>query len=142
MDLSQLAKISWLMEPNPNPEGPYFYSVIPLSILVFFALYLWFKSKNRFYVLKRLYRWIACWLFVSGLIGLILIFCRWQSIPYFNSRLVFLFLIVIFTAWGIFIFLSQGVKLPGEIRRKNEQKKFDQYLPKKKVFKKESRRKI
>ena len=72
-------------------------------------------------------------LLTCGVIGLILVLFRYQQIPYFGNRLMYLLLFIVFIIWGGWILFYKMVVMPKEINKEKEKENFQKYLPRQKA---------
>ena len=67
-----------------------------------------------------------------GIVGLLISFFRYESIPYIGSRFMILVLITAAILWYLVITIYSVSKMPKEIRIKKSEDRYIQYLPRKK----------
>ena len=127
-DLQKLFHFDYLLEANPSSDGlyPYLAIVFGLFLLVSFILVL--KAKKSL-LYKKLNLKSANLFFWIGLLGLGLLFCRWQGIPYLGSRIVIVSLAGVFIIWGLIILRYKIFIVPREVKEYYKQKMFEKYLP-------------
>ena len=128
-DLKKLFDTGYIFESAPSAEGLYKYLAILFGLFIIFAFALIIKSKKQNEVLKKLYSKAINLLLLGGFFGLILVFFRWQGIPYLSSRLLLLVLFLIFLLWLLRIMWYKFKILPKEIEQYNKRKIFEKYLP-------------
>jgi len=69
-------------------------------------------------------------LFVSvGIIGLMLSFFGWQSIPFLSSRLLVIILAIIFIIWLISILIYISRNFSQELKKFKQDERYKKYLP-------------
>jgi hypothetical protein len=131
IDLGKLFSISYIFESTPNSEGLYHYLAIffGLEIVGALAIAIFGRRKSP---TKKVKSGFFSLLLTTGIIGLSLIFFRWQAIPYLGSRLMLVILFLILICWAAFIFWYWLIILPEELAEVREQQRFQKYLPKKK----------
>ncbi len=129
--LTNLLQKDYIFEATPATEGLYLYLAILFGIFILFAIAVVVIYRKPKY---PVYRHIRSQLFnlflTTGIIGLIIIFCRFQQIAYLGSRLMFLLLILMFIIWGGWICIYRFIKVPKLIKKEQEKGKFEKYLPK------------
>lgn len=133
LDFSKLTSLAYLMERRPEPD-----SALILALAASFSAFvlasaavwvIWIGRVRSFPPLGAVRTRLTRWLFVVGLVGLILIFFRWQGIPYFNSRLWLLLWLVIAGIWGAEVIRYLLKKYPAERRLFVSRRHFERYLP-------------
>lgn len=125
---SKLIDKSYILDIKPTPNGYYQYLGIIFGLLLAAAIYLSLrKSGNSFQKLRR--KFVNLFLTI-GLIGLTLIFFRFEGIAYLGSRLMIVILMLVFVLWLGVICWYRYYILPKELKEKLEKEKFEKYLPK------------
>ena len=124
---------SRLFEVTPAPIGKYLYLAIFFGVCVVVAIILKIMVKKFSPEYRRLIKKLIPALWIPGGVGLILIFMRWQSMPYFGSRFILIVLIVLMLIWFEQIIWYQLIEVPRIIKLKQEKEKLYKYLPRKKA---------
>jgi len=107
---------AYLFTPYPSPDTKY---MIPF--LVFFGVSVILSLVSFFIAKKRkkkkkpsslVFAYIYNWLFWTGIIGLALMFFRYEEIGFLSMRFILLIWLITFVVWGIFIafFYFKGYK--------------------------------
>lgn len=126
---------SYVFEITPTLDNNIWYLAGIFGFFVILALIFWFwygrKSKSFPLLVKMQGRMFNIF-FYCGIIGLILVFFRWQQIPYLASRFFILLLILIFLVWLGLILYWRFYKLSQEITKYCQKEQFEKYLPKNK----------
>lgn len=120
---------SYLFEVQPNSEGLYWYLSIIFVVFILAALILIVVSKKKDKIFKILYAKIINLLIFAGLVGLGLIFLRYEGIPYLGSRLFLLILLLTVIIWSIAIAWYRWKILPQKIKEEKKRQAFEKYLP-------------
>ena len=137
-DLTKLANLSYLIDQRPAPD-----STLVLVLAILFALaiigsgLLWFslfRRERQYPILARVRERTVRFLFASGFVGLILVFFRWQGIPYFASRIWLLLWIVVTIVWLVRLLMYLLKKFPKERKIENNRMLKERYLPKSKLI--------
>ncbi|MCL5406986.1 MAG: hypothetical protein M1429_00595 [Patescibacteria group bacterium] len=120
---------SYIFEITPTTVGFYKYLAIVFGLFILTALILIVKSKRKEEIWKNLYVKIINLLLFGGAFGLILIFFRYEGIPYLGSRLFLLILLLSLTFWTMTIVWYRFKILPYKIKEHQKRKAFEKYLP-------------
>ena len=132
-DPKKLFDPAYLFEKTPPADSSYRFLVFLFGFLVIIAIVSWFWYRRKF-IKFPIYREIRSKLFnilfYPGVIGLFLIFCRWQAIPYLGSRFFLALLIIVFNIWLIYLLYFRLIIFPKEIKKQLKQENFKKYLPK------------
>jgi len=132
LDIKKIFDPARIFESTPNPEGLYQYLSIVFGLLLVIALIIIFLTRKQKQIFKNYFNRIVNILLFAGLTGLILVFCRWQGIPYLGSRLMMYVLLLILIIWGSYTIWYRLVFLPKKITELKAKERFEKYLPKKK----------
>ena len=129
INLSKLFRADYIFEASPVATGLYLYFLIVFGIFIVLSLifFILLRRKNKIY--HKLYKRASIFFLVIGLIGLLLIFFRFEQIPYLSSRLMFLGLAIVFLLWGGWIGFYIIFTLPKEKKELFKKQKFIKYLP-------------
>lgn len=129
MDLSRFATANYWLNTSPSAEihNLKFW----LILFSFLSLFGGLTLINRF-ISKRIRNKMATLLLLTGLIGLTLLFFRFEGIYLLSTRALFLvlFLISLFLLIDLLIYLVK--KYPKELQAIAKYKEFSSYLPQKK----------
>jgi uncharacterized membrane protein YdcZ (DUF606 family) len=132
IDPGKLLDRSYIFEVTPESNSSYLYLALLYGLLIILAVVLGLLSKKKIIPIKKLYRGIQNLFLYTGIIGLILIFFRWQGLPYLGSRLMVILLGLFFIVWLLLIILYRFFTLPKIIIEIQERENFEKYLPQKK----------
>jgi len=134
MSLSSFFSTSYLLETPPA------YSRLTVYLLVFFlitlltVIYIKLMPKD----LARIYGRLNPPFMITGFLGLIYLFVRYEELPYFSTRGFLLFILVLFAIWSGLIIWG----IPKMIKELNKNQKTEdtyiKYLPKSKKSKSRS----
>ena len=129
INFNKLLVKSYILETTPPAVGLYKYLAIAFGIFILTAFILIVKSKNKEEIWKSLYAKIINLLIFSGAFGLMLIFFRFEGIPYLGSRLFLLVLLLGLIIWSATIIWYRFKILPKKIKEYQKRKAFEKYLP-------------
>ena len=129
INLGKLLKSDYIFETSPSATGLYQYLAIVFAVLILAAFVLIIKARKKEEIFKPLYAKIINLLFFTAFSGLILIFFRWQGIPYLGSRLLLVVLLAVVFVWSMIIVWYKFKILPRKIEKYQKQKIFEKYLP-------------
>jgi len=130
IDLKKLFDQARIFEKTPDPEGLYRYLLIIFGLLFIISFYLKYLSKDKDKFEQKAYLRTATLFLFTSITGAILVLLRWQSMPYVGSRLVQLFLLVIFVFWGLDILWYKLKVIPRQKQALAKKERFEKYLPK------------
>jgi predicted membrane channel-forming protein YqfA (hemolysin III family) len=140
IDLKKLFDAGYLFDWLPPRESEIIFAfavIFGLAIILSGLVWVYFIRKERFEpILQAVRSRIVFWLFVSGLVGLLLVFFRWQGIPYFAGRIWLLAWLILSLLWAVALLGYLLKKFPKERSLYQERLLRERYLPKPK---KESR---
>lgn len=113
-----------LLEPTPSSEWKFIWWAFGLSAgLLFLALVraFWPGDLDLKHKTENL-------LVTLGILGLLLTFFRWQQIPYFSARIVWLALAIGGLIWLLLIIYYRQVRLPKKILQLKVAERKKKYL--------------
>ena len=90
-------------------------------------LHLLFKKQDR--NRQKVWEKLIPLLWFAGIAGIVLIFFRWQSIPYLGSRFLMLMMFGVAVLWLAQILWFKFIELPQELLIKKKKQEFETYLP-------------
>lgn len=129
INLSKLFQTDYLFEIAPQPIGLYLYLAIIFGVLVAVAIVLIFLTKSQEKLQKIFWQKVINWLLVTGLLGLALLFFRYEAMAYLGSRIVFLMFVLVAIIWAITIIWYKAIVLPKKLAIIQKKKNFEKYLP-------------
>lgn len=130
INISKLFQSSYIFKSSPPSDGLYVYLLIIFGIMLLLAVTTLFIYKNTKYKVYKRYKNYLFNLFLTcSLVGLGLIFSRFQQIPYLGSRLMFLLLLLVFIVWGGWIIYFKAFVMSKIIKKEQEKENFSKYLP-------------
>ncbi len=127
IDLRKLIQKDYLLEITPSTDGFFKYLVIIFGLFITVAVYLIIRKPPEIY--KKYFVKLINLFLVTGVVGLMLIFFRWQATPYMGSRVVFLSFLISIFVWLLFILWYRFFIFSKEIQEKIEKENFEKYLP-------------
>jgi len=71
----------------------------------------------------------------TGVLGLIYLFSRYESLPYFSSRFFLVLVVVMFLVWNIILLIRTIRFVPKHLSHKKIEDRYQKYLPKPKKIK-------
>lgn len=131
-NFKQIFSASYIFDKAPPYQSNFLFivAVFVLFIAVAFGAWFWFERKRRHLALyRKMQKSIFNLFFYTGLAGLVLSFFHWQEIEYLGSRFFFLILFFVFIVIGLSIIDFRFRILPAEIKKYNQKKAFEKYLP-------------
>lgn len=139
MNISKFFDLSYLFELQP---GSSFRFMVPLIafflILAIGSFYLekWIKKQPHKKAITELLPKLSSRIRLFGILGFVLLFCRYENIPYFAMRIVLLAYLV-----GILVYVGRSIykykkHLPELLEKKEKKEIHFKYLPKSKKGKK------
>jgi len=133
IDLSKLLNFDYIFKVTPPASGWYLYLLVIFILLILLALASIWVIKRQDKVYRKLQKQIFNSFLSCGIIGLFLVFCRFEQIPYLSSRLMLwlLTLVFIFLSGSILFYIR--VILPEEKQELLKKQKFNKYLPRRRT---------
>ena len=126
MTISQFFSKASLLDPTPARETK---SLIPL--LVFFSLVMLCGIvlkivKTRKPALRR----FSNMFWISGLLGLIYVFGRYESLPWLGSGISLLIIVILLVAWTALNLIWTVRNVPKVLKEQQVEERYNKYLPK------------
>jgi len=140
IDIKKLFSLDYIFEKNPPAISNYLYLSFIFGFFIILGIFFWVwnaREKNQLFFWKKYKAKLFNLFIYTGLVGLILVFSRWQEIPYLGSRLFLIIDLLVFIVWGLIILYFRMLILPKEIINYRKIKDFEKYLPKNKKEKNE-----
>ena len=126
----------WNYLADPYPSAPSTQTLyILLGIFVFFIIFgvgewFWLGHLSQKYPPYLETRGKLLNFFLTfGILGLVLLFFRFETLPYLASRLMLALLVAGFIIWGGYLLYYFIRVLPTKIKHSQKQTRFIQYLP-------------
>ena len=123
--------ISWRYWLNLRPEplststfkifGAFIAILLILSIVSYFL-------KTRQGAKNGLWLKIFNFSFTNALLGISLIFCNYEIIPFFTARFFLAFWLIGMIIWLVFL-LKEFKKIPNKLQEAKKEEEFKKYLP-------------
>ena len=129
ISLSKFLNSSYIFEVSPETDGLYKYTAIIFVAFIVVAILISAKLKKQSKIYKKLNLRLMNLFMLTGIVGLGLIFFRFEGIPYLGSRFFMLVLLGVFILYLGSIYLYKLKVLPREIEKDAKQKVFERYLP-------------
>lgn len=123
-DLNKFFNWSRLVDPAPKGDWQFLWWAVGFGAgLIVLAIIRAFLAGDRSLKHKT-----EGMLWIIGLVGLVLTFFRWQQIPYFSARILWLALAIWFIAWIAIIIYYRLVKIPKKILLQKVKERKNKYL--------------
>jgi len=131
--MSNFFSFKFYFDTYPAAIHPLTFYIITGLFLLIFVLGLicaFFISKKKVDgITKKIYEKIANWGLWSGIIGLFILFLKYQRAPYLGMR-VWSLLWILFTLVWLILIIKFYLKDVPKLKKQREQKKqFNKYLP-------------
>ena len=132
-DLPGFFTISYLFESRPEPD-----SLLLLILASVFCVSLigsgivWLALARKAATLppfEPIRARLTNLLFMTGLVGLFLVFFRWQGIAFLGSRIWLLLWLVVILVWFVRLVIYLLKKFPDERRLFVSKRQYERYLP-------------
>lgn len=130
---TKLLNPTYLFDRRPDSEG-----ILIIVAAVIWMLFLlgsgvvWLTMSGavrRFPPLSELRSRITTFLFITGFVGLNLVFFRWQGLAYAGSRIWLLIWFIATLIWFIFLLVYRLKRYPRLARLYEATRQFERYLP-------------
>ena len=128
--------LDWDYIKDPYPLAPANQTLFIMGgIFIFFILigvgeWFWLRKLGRFHSPYLLLRGKLLNFFLTfGIVGLLLLFFRFETIPYLASRLLLYILVVAFIIWGGYLLFYLLIIFPRQMRHDRAEQLYSQYLP-------------
>lgn len=133
IEITKLFQNDYLFQITPPSDGLYRYLTIFFSLLILAAIVLTsYYKKSKFKAHRNVKSKLFSNFLTTGIIGLFLIFCRFEQLPYLGSRFLMLILFLVFIIWVLLILQYWILVAPKEIKKERKKENFTKYLPRKK----------
>jgi len=130
IDFSRLFQVKYLLTSLTDYNFKFLIpTLIIFSAIIILSLVGWFILKKRERVYQNLALQILTFGLTIGLIGLALVFFRYESLPYLSMRAWMVILTLVFIVWGARIAIWSVTYLPKSLDYYNKRKDFEKYLP-------------
>jgi predicted PurR-regulated permease PerM len=129
MQIQDYLTTAYLLNSVPPQESRLYIPLIILfSLLVLSAVgILFIKNDFRSIANKFFYAFL-----ISGILGFIYLFCRYEGLPVFGARLFLIVIILILLIWMIYNIIWMAKHLPFYIKQRDTEERYSKYLPRKK----------
>jgi hypothetical protein len=130
IDLKKLFDASRIFETTPGATGLYLYSGIVFAcFLVVGTVFLVLSRQKKLDFERKFFSKITNLFLVTGLLGGVWMFFRWQEMPYIGSRFAIYILGLFFVLWIVNILVYKFFILPKIKEQYLEKERFEKYLP-------------
>jgi len=100
---------SYLFSPYPNPDMMFLIPLLTffggMIVLSLVSLYISRKKKKKKNPISIVFAYIYNWFFWMGILGLSLLFFRYEGINFLSMRFLLLLTLIGFFAWGLYVFV-------------------------------------
>lgn len=132
IDFKKLIQPSYILDSQPRQFQFLLPAVIIFGAAVIASILIWiFLKTSKAPYKEKIKSAISNWLLWLGISGLILVFFRWQEIPYLSARILFEILFLVFLIWLGFILKYLIFNYKKDKDNFAERMRFEKYLPKK-----------
>jgi len=111
-------------------------NVLKISVAIYLALFVlalicswWRKRKSVNVLYKKFFQKTANFLFTFSIVGLLLLFFRYQLIPYLGMRGWTMLWWLASIVWLVFVFKYLLIDLPKKKKEQQLKEEFEKYLP-------------
>lgn len=128
----KLINLEYLFQKTPPADSDYKYLICLFGFLIILALVSWFgygKIRRQIPLYRTIRNQLFNLFFLTGMIGISLIFCRWQTIPYLGSRFFLGLLLIVFIIWTGYLIYFRLRIFPQELQEYFKEERFKKYLP-------------
>lgn len=132
IDLGKLFHSDYLFTKTPPADSDYRYLVILFGVLIVIAVSSWVyfaKKKKQLSLWGNIQGRVFNLFLYIGIIGLVLIFFRWQEIPYVGSRFFLIILLVAFLLWAAYVMFYRFIIFKELLANNKKKEEFEKYLP-------------
>ncbi len=126
LDIQKLIDIRYLLDPKPSYNFAFFVPTFVVMSIAFIVGIVLATAYFRRYVWSEM---IGQWLRWFGFTGLILLFFRYEGIPFLSIRIYFIILTLGFFVWLIMILRNFRLIRESQIEKARRQESYDKYLP-------------
>jgi len=129
MDIKTFFSQQFLFDATPNPESKYYtVLIIAFTVLVVFAVLVYFSKPENKKVIGR----FSTPALTFGILGLLHLFGRFESLSWLGSRIFLTIITVLFFIWLIILAVWAGRFIPKHKKEVAKQLRYERYLPKNK----------
>jgi type II secretory pathway component PulF len=129
MNYSKVFSKAYILDSTPPPESNFYPILLAIfgAMIIFGILVLLVSKKEKTFLAKFITPTLTC-----GILGLIHVFGRYESLPVLATRYYLLSVIVIFIILVAVIGIKVLRKLPTHKKMEKTELRYNKYLPKKK----------
>lgn len=129
MNYSKVFSKAYIFNSTPSPESKFYPILLAVfgAMVLFGALALIVSKKEKMLLTKFATPALTC-----GILGLIHVFGRYESLPFLATRYYLLSVIAIFIIWVVVIGVKLLRKLPSHKKMEKVELRYNKYLPKSK----------
>lgn len=129
----QIADPNYLFNPTPFPNPKVILILVSVfSLMLILGIVSWFlfhKISQQIFPYKKMRNKLTSLFLTCGIIGLLLTFFYWQSIPYLSTQILILILIFVFVLWSLIILLYIQRQFSWELVKCEREERYKKYLP-------------
>jgi hypothetical protein len=129
MNFTKVFSKEYIFNPAPSPESNFY----PILLAVFGAMVLFgiltivISKKGKTFLTKFVLPALTC-----GILGLVHVFGRYESLPFIATRFYLLIILAIFFIWVVTIAINVLRNLPRHKKMEKIELRYNKYLPKSK----------
>jgi hypothetical protein len=129
IDITKLTDKNYLFDLNPETAGFYQLLLIVFILMIVLAVFLKYFPKSPNKIQKKLNNKLFNLLLVTGILGILWVFCRKTGVAYLNTRFALIIIIIFFLLWVFDILYYKIIISPKELIKLKKQERFEKYLP-------------
>lgn len=130
--ITKIFSFSYLFKLVPPAKFQYYWILLIFFLTIFICSLILNKKIRKNFILKKLLKKKLNHLKILGIIGLILLFCRYTQIPYLSMRaglLIIILAIIYVIARSIYVYQKE---YPHHVQHFIDKKEKNKYLPQQK----------
>lgn len=118
---------NFLLDPTPVYKSELFLPLlIAFSLMILLAIFIAFQKAQIKKIVKRFFNPLL----TNGILGLIYVFSRHESLPYLASRFFLLLIVLIFFVWMSVLLVNLARFVPKQSTFLKNEERYRKYLPK------------
>lgn len=127
MTLSTIFSNNYLFDPNPTATSKLY---IPLLLVFGLMIILSIVISLQKPEVKKIVGGFFTPFISTGVLGLIYLFARYESLPYLSSRFFLVLVVVMFVVWEIILLIKTIRFAPTYLNSRKTEDRYEKYLPK------------
>lgn len=127
MNLSTFFSQNYLFDISPTPKSKlYLPLLIIFGLMIVLSVAISFQRKS----IKKVIGKFFVPLLSAGVLGLIYLFARHESLPYLSSRFFLMLILCLLIVWVIYLLIWSARYIPKHMSSQKIEDKYNKYLPK------------